>query len=398
METANRFFRCFDNPGALLSLIVAVLFSIGLVTVYSASAARAGHEHLRIEARAENQPEESLRFHHRADYLKKQVGWAVLGLIGAALLLRLPLEYYERYGWVFFAAGCVLLVLVMTPLGVRVNGARRWLNLGFGTLQPSEFAKLGLVVFMASYLAKQRETINDIRWDRGLFPSLVIVGLFSVLVLSGRDFGTTVLMGAVVASMWVLARVKIQYLLIPTLIAIPAGAYLILSESYRIERFISFSDPEKYYHLGGYQLSQSLLAVGSGGWLGNGVGLGLQKYHFLNEAHTDFIFAIFSEEFGFVGSLAVCFLFLALVMQGFRISFLAADYFSGLLAAGITMMFGYAAFMNFCVVLGMVPTKGLALPFFSYGGSSIVASLLGVGLLVAVANDAMKHRGSREVF
>jgi cell division protein FtsW len=175
-------------------------------------------------------------------------------------------------------------------------------------------------------------------------------------------------------------------------------AALILKESYRINRVLAFLEPDKYALTIGMQLNQSLIAVGSGGMLGPGFGFGLQKYHFLPESHTDFVFAIVCEELGFLGAFGIVFLFLAFVIQGLRISYLAPDYFSGLLAAGLTMIVGSAAFINFLVVLGMAPTKGLALPFFSYGGSSIVATLCCIGLLVNIANVAMRSKGSKDAF
>jgi len=182
------------------------------------------------------------------------------------------------------------------------------------------------------------------------------------------------------------------------LAAVPVLILLVLQHSYRQNRILAFLDPEKYALTHAFQLNQSLIAVGSGGVFGLGMGDGLQKYHFLGESHTDFIFGIVCEELGMVGGISVCLLFTAFVILGLRISYRAPDYFSGLLAAGLTMIVGLAAFINFFVALGLAPTKGLALPFFSYGGSAMMASLVCVGLLVNIANASLKSVGAREVF
>ncbi|MBI1290471.1 stage V sporulation protein E [bacterium] len=398
MDTSlQRLGRSFDNPAALLLLIVAVLLSLGLITLYSASGARAGLENIRVTARAENRAEEDYRFHHSSSYLQKQVMWAGLGLVAAIALSMIPLELLERHsrliiGITFF----VLLLVLVTPLGVESKGARRWMRLGPLTIQPSEFAKIGLVVFMAAHLAQKREEIRKLK--SGFLPLLGIMFVFCVLIILERDLGTIMLMGTVVTAMWCLAQVKFRHLATIVLLALPVVAVLILKESYRINRVLAFLYPDKYALTIGLQLNQSLIAVGSGGILGPGFGFGLQKYHFLPESHTDFVFAIVCEELGLIGAIGIVVLFLAFIVQGLRISYLAPDYFSGLLAAGLTLIVGCAAFINFCVVLGMAPTKGLPLPLFSYGGSSIVASLCCIGLLVNIANVAMRARGSKEAF
>lgn len=396
-ESLQRLGKSFDNPAALLLLIVAVLFSIGLVSLYSASGARAGLESMRVTARAENRAVEDYRFHHSSSYVKRQVTWATLGILVAIAAAFVPLERYERYS-LYILGGCfvVLTLVVATPLGVEANGAKRWLRFGPLTVQPAEFAKIGLVIYMASYLAKKREEMRH--WKTGLLPCMAVMAGFSALILLEKDLGTFVLMGAVVVCMWCLAQVRFRHLATVILLALPLIVLLILMEPYRVARVMVFLAPERHALTGGLQLHQSLISVGSGGILGQGLGLGLQKYHFLPESHTDFIFAIVCEELGLIGALGISLLFLAFVVQGLRISFLAPDYFSGLMAAGLTMVIGFAAFMNFFVVLGMAPTKGLALPFFSYGGSSIMASFVAIGLLVSIANEAMKARGSKEVY
>lgn len=393
----RRFFHTFDNPAALLVIVAGILISLGMVMLYSASGARAGLEEIRVQAKIESRAEEDYQFHHADSYLARQMVWGVLGLAVALGAMYIPVELIEKYSMsILIISLLVLLSVVATPLGVESKGARRWLALGPITVQPSEFAKIGLVVYMAKFLSDKREKMS--RLVEGFLPAVLIMGIFSLLILLEKDLGTTVLMGAVVVGMWLLARVKARHILTLVASSFPILILLILQHSYRQARILAFINPEKYALTHAYQLNQSLIAVGSGGLFGTGLGLGLQKYHFLSESHTDFIFAIVCEELGLVGAIAVCLLFSAFVLLGLRISYLAPDYFSGLMAAGLTMIIGCAAFMNFFVVLGMAPTKGLPLPFFSYGGSSLIASLICTALLVNIANYSLRARGSKEAF
>ncbi len=374
-----------NSPAFLLAVIATALVSLGLVMVYSSSGARAGLEVRRIQAETQQLPEESFEFHHDSAYLERQVMWTAAGLILLIIMMRTPVDVMERWApWVLLACLALLIAVLVTPLGVTVKGARRWLRLGPFTIQPSEFAKIGLVLFMARFLSQKRDEIRD--WKRGFLPTVAIWGVFAVLIILERDLGTIILMGTVMLGMWCLARMRVSHLATLVLASIPVLIFLIFQHSYRINRLLAFMNPDAYANTTGYQLRQSLIAVGSGGLWGRGLGLGLQKYHFLSEAHTDFIFATVCEELGLFGGASVVVLFLALALIGFRISYRAPDYFGGLVAAGLTLTIVCAAFINFFVVLGMAPTKGLALPFFTYGGSSMMASLIAIGILINVAN------------
>lgn len=392
----HRFLRCFDNPAALLVVTVAILLSMGSVALYSASGARAGMEEIRAQARQEARAEEDYRFHHADTYVMRQAFWAFIGIAAACALLKVPVESYERYALPVFLGGMLLMLLVvLTPLGVEAKGARRWLRIGPFTIQPSEFARIGLVVLLAQSLASKRENFSD--FIRGVGPGLIAFTVFSAVVAWQRDLGTIVVMGGVTLCLWLLAHIRLRHLALMAAPAILAAVFFVFQYSYRMQRILSVLNPEQYADSFGYQLNQSLLAVGSGGIFGSGLGFGMQKYHFLPESHTDFIYAIVCEELGLVGGLSVVVLFLAFVLIGFRISYRAPEYFSGLLAAGLTLMIGLSAFVNFFVVLGMAPTKGLPLPFFSYGGSSLIGSLICVAILVSIANHSLDVRGSREV-
>jgi len=382
-----------NSPPTLLAVITAALLALGLVMVYSASGARAGMEVRRAVAARGEIPVETVQFHHSARYLERQAVWAVAGIALMLLLAATPIERIEKWSpWALLACLIMLLAVLATPLGVTSKGARRWLAVGPIAIQPSEFAKIAVVLFMARYLSLKREEIRD--WRKGFLPAVAILGVFAVLIVLERDLGTIIVLGTVVLGMWCLARVRVSHLATLALAAVPALVFLLFQHSYRIHRILAVLDPEKYSLTHGYQLNQSLIAVGSGGVWGRGLGLGLQKYHFLSEAHTDFIFAIVCEELGLIGAGSVVLLFLAFALIGFRVSYRAPDYFGGQVAAGLTLTIVVAAFVNFFVVLGMAPTKGLALPFFTYGGSSLVASLMAVGILLNVANYTAASRGA----
>lgn len=375
----------FNSPATVLAIVTMALVSLGLIMVYSSSGARAGLEAQRANARIAQPAVEEFIPHHNNAYVKKQLMWTVIGLVAMTVVMKVPIAKLEKAAPLILGVTVIfLLLVVLSPLGVTSNGARRWLKLGPITLQPAEFSKLSLIVFMAWFLSKKREQIKE--FTRGFLPTVGIWCLFAVLILLERDLGTIILMGSVMLGMWLLAKMRMTHLAALALASLPIITFLLFQYSYRIQRVLAFMNPDAYASTHGHQLLQSLIAVGSGGMFGRGLGLGLQKYHFLPEAHTDFIFATVCEEIGFVGAVCVLFLFLGFAITGLKISYRAPDYFGGLVAAGITMTIVFAALINFAVVLGLVPTKGLALPFFSYGGSAMVSSLMGVGLLINIAN------------
>jgi cell division protein FtsW len=390
----RRFLDCFDNPAALLAIVVAAMISLGTVMLYSASGARAGLESIRAQARVESRADEDYRFHHSASYVWRQGIWVLAGVVLCLAMVRVPVDQLEKWSPYIYGATMLSMLAVLSPLGVEALGARRWLRAGPLTIQPSEFARIGLVLCMASLLTTRREKINDFK--RGFLPTAAAFVAFAALLMPQRDLGTAFVMGLVVLCMWALANLHARYFLILFAAGTLGIVALIFKYSYRLKRILAWLDPDKYADTYAYQLNQSLIAVGSGGWWGSGIGMGLQKYHFLSESHTDFIFAIVCEELGFAGASAVVLLFLAFVVIGLRIAYQAPDYYLGLLAAGLTLAIGCSAFFSFSVVLGIAPTKGLALPFISYGGSSMVSNLMAVGLLIAISNYTMHIRGSKE--
>jgi cell division protein FtsW len=286
----------------------------------------------------------------------------------------------------------VLLVLVLVPsFGSAAKGARRWMHIGPINIQPAELTKFVVVIYVSAYISKKQDQLT--KFARGLLPPLIILGVLSALILLEPDMGTVVVMGLVVVTLLFLAGARIQHLALLSLCALPAVAALIFGSSYRRQRLMTFLSPWKNASDSGFQITQSFLAFGSGGSFGVGLGEGKQKLFFLPEAHTDFVLALIGEELGLIGSIAIVLLFGLFVIKGFQIAGRARSAFGRHLAMGITMLVGMQALVNAGVVTGLLPTKGLTLPFVSYGGSSLVANLFGVGILLSISRD---RQGGRE--
>lgn len=361
----------------VLLCVTMMLTIVGLVMVFSASAVLAGN-----------------RFHDSWYYLKRQCVWLAVGLILLHLLSRVDYVWWKRLSLPLLGGMTTLLVLVLLPsLGLTANGARRWLGVGPIAIQPAEMLKLGLVVYLAAYLTRKEDGIQDFR--TGLLPALMVVGLISGLVLMEPDLGTVVVLGLVTGSLLFVGGARLSHLSTLVLCAVPIGLALVLSTEYRRQRLMAFLEPWSDASDTGFQITQSFLAFGSGGLFGVGLGEGKQKLFFLPEAHTDFVLALIGEELGFVGAGVIIILFAVFMIRGFQISTRARVPFGRYLGIGITTLIGIQAIVNACVVTGLVPTKGLTLPFVSYGGSSLVVSLAGVGMLLSISRD--RHAGREEM-
>lgn len=307
---------------------------------------------------------------------------------GAAALLvatRVPVGVYRRLAVPGLACALVAMALVLTPLGSAHAGARRWFLIGSVSLQPSEWAKLAVVVYLAWFLAHRQDRLDDFR--RGMMPPLVVVGTVAALLLCEPDFGTTVLLGGVFVAMAFVAGVPVRHLVALHAVALPVAVLLAVSAEYRQIRILSFLNPWRDPQDSGFQLVQSLIAFGSGGFAGLGLGESRQKMFYLPAAHTDFIFSVIGEELGLLGAVVVLVLFAVVGWRGARIAWRHPDPFGRLLAAGLTTLLALQAGVNMAVVLGLLPTKGLPLPFVSYGGSAMVAALLAVGVLYGLSRD-----------
>ena len=317
----------------------------------------------------------------------RQALWLVVGTIACVVVLRVDYHRWRRPAVPALALSVLLLALVLVPgLGVEVNGASRWLGYGPLSLQPSELAKLTVLVFAADLLARRAAWMDDTRLT--LVPVTVVFGVIALLLMAQPNLGTTIVLGAIVLSLLWVAGTP----MVPLTGLAAAGAAtatgLAMWEPYRRARVLAFLDPWSDYQNAGYQNIQSLVGIASGGITGTGLGESRAKWGFLPYAHTDFIFAIIGEELGLIGALVVVVLFVALCVLGCRAALLAPDRFGMLLAAGVTVWFGVQAFVNVGAVIGILPITGVPLPFVSYGGSSLLFSMIAAGLLLNVARQA----------
>jgi cell division protein FtsW len=317
----------------------------------------------------------------------RQALWLIVGTIACVVVLRVDYHRWRRSALPALALSMVLLALVLVPgLGVEVNGASRWLGYGPLSLQPSELAKLTVLLFAADLLARRAAWMDDARLT--LVPVTVVFGAIALLLMAQPNLGTTIVLGAIVLSLlWVAGTPMIPLSGLAAGGAVAATA-LAMWEPYRRARVLAFLDPWSDYQNAGYQNIQSLVGIASGGITGTGLGESRAKWGFLPYAHTDFIFAIIGEELGLIGALVVVVLFVALCVLGCRAALLAPDRFGMLLAAGVTVWFGVQAFVNVGAVIGILPITGVPLPFVSYGGSSLLFSMIGAGLLLNVARQA----------
>ncbi len=363
----------------LLSLWL-VLMSVGLVMVASASVAFAAANY------------------GDAWYFAKRHGvYMAMGVTVAMVVVSIPMSVWQRYAGYFLLLTLLLLVIVLIPgVGKKVNGSQRWLSLGIISVQVSEIAKFCAVVFFASFFARRYHELH-FGWQ-GFLKPLLVVGLFVVLLLLEPDFGSSVVLSATVFAMMFIAGVRMwHFLLLIGLGVASLGAVAVFSP-YRMQRLITFLDPWADQFNTGYQLTQSLIGFGRGEWFGLGLGNSLQKLFFLPEAHTDFIFAIIAEEFGLIGATIVIGLFVALILRIFTIAknnLAVGKAFAAFAAFGVAILFSFQVFINVGVASGLLPTKGLTLPFISYGGSSLLVSCV---LLAFVMRIEWEVRGVSSIY
>ncbi|MFP2929135.1 putative lipid II flippase FtsW [Pyxidicoccus sp. 3LG] len=362
----------------LLLCAVLGLVTIGLVMVYSASAVL-----------AQDKQGDSLYF------LKRQLTAAGMGLVAMAVAMKVGWRKLARWAYPLLLAAIVLLVLVAIPgIGHTAGGARRWIRLpGFG-LQPAEIAKFAWVVYLSYSLAKKREKVAT--FSVGFLPHLALCGLLVMLCMLQPDFGSSVLLVFMLFVLLFAAGAKLSYLVGMVLLALPMAYVAIASSPYRMKRILAFLDPWAHRHDVGYQVAESLMSIGSGGVSGLGLGDGRQKLFFLPEAHTDFIFSILGEETGLVGVGLLVTLYAIVLWRGVKASLAAGETFGTYLGLGITSIIAFQATVNMCVAMGLLPTKGLTLPFVSYGGTSLVVLMGAAGVLLSLsANTQGAPRAAR---
>ena len=320
-------------------------------------------------------------------FLKRQVIWLVVAFVAAFLTSNIDYHYWKPLALPLAIFSVVLLVMVLIPgVGLNIKGSSRWLRFGSANFQPSELAKLATVVFLAWWMSRiQRHALEMIR---GMIIPLGGLALILGLVFIEPDFGTTMLIGMVGMTLMFIGGSRVSYLVVAAATGLCAFALAIMEDAERMRRVTAFLNPEKYAKDEAFQLLNAIYAFVVGGGAGVGLGQSLQKHFYLPEAHTDFIFAILGEELGLAASLSVVVLFLGLFICGIRISFRAQDQFGKLLGFGLTMMIVLQAAINIGVVTGSLPTKGLPLPFISFGGSSLMVSLAMVGILINIARQS----------
>ncbi len=358
-------------PDTALLLGVAALLALGLVMVLSSSSVTAG-----------------VGLNDPYYFFKRQLMWVVVGGIGFYVCLRVDYWYWRRLAPWILAATLVLLVAVLVPhIGRNVNGARRWLGVGSATFQPSELAKLTMVVYVAAWLTT-RGAERIARFSRTALPVLLMVGAVAFLILREPDLGTAASLAATALVMLYAVGVPLGQFIAMLGLAVPVLAAAIFTSTYRRNRLLAFLNPQAHPQESGYHILQALYALGSGGIFGVGLGQSRQKYFYLPEEHTDSIFAILGEELGLVGGLLVLGLFALVVWRGFRIAANAPDLFGTLLAAGLTTMLAIQAIVNIGVVTGVLPVTGIPLPLISYGGSSLVFTMAAIGMLANISTHA----------
>ncbi|MBV8361817.1 MAG: putative lipid II flippase FtsW [Deltaproteobacteria bacterium] len=317
-------------------------------------------------------------------FFKAQMMHIAAGLALGALLSQFSLDGLRRLVAPIAVLSSALLIAVWIPgVGLVRGGARRWVRLGPVLAEPSELLKLGLVFFLADFLSRREARMRELK--AGVLPAILIVLPLVIMLLKQPDFGSAVIVVTLVFAMLLAAGARLKHLAETGGVMLSGLAIQAIAKPYRIKRFAAFLDPWRAARGAGFQLIQSFIALGEGGKWGQGLGAGRQKMFYLPQAHTDFVFAVITDDFGLIGGLAILTLFAVLVLRGMRMAHAETDPFASLLEIGVSLLFGLQVLINIAVVLGLVPTKGLPLPFLSYGGSSIVMALAQLGVLLALS-------------
>jgi cell division protein FtsW len=357
----------------ILIAAVLILVTAGLVMLFSAS---------------------MVRYENSEYFVLRQLIWMIVALAAAWICARIDFQWVRKFALPLAACCSVALVLVRIPgIGREINGSWRWLRIGPLTVQPSEFAKIGMILSAAWWISRRRRYMHTFR--RGILVPMLALGLFAGLLLAEPDFGTTALVSLVMAALLFFGGARLAHLSIFGSLGAAGFALLLFNNPNRMERIFAFLDPEKYAQGEAWQLINAKNAFAAGGAYGTGLGNSIQKYHYLPEAHTDFIFPIIGEELGLTAALIILLLFTVIFVCGLLIAGRANDDFGRFTALGCTLMITLQALINLMVVTGLVPTKGLALPFISYGGSSLLVCSCLIGLLVNVAHNARSPKAKK---
>ena len=342
------------------------LVFIGIIMVFSASYIQAAFKH-----------------HDAFYFLKRNVVYAVLGFIGMMIMSRVEYTFWKKNATKIGIIAVVLLVLVLTPLGIEANGAKRWLGVGWATIQPAEIAKFACILITAKLIEKRYDNIKSL--TKGVLPLLIVPGTFFILIMGQPNMSTAGTIILVTFVMLFVAGMNMKFVYTMIALGIAAFAGLVISAPYRLDRVTSFLDPFKDPLGSGYQVIQSLYAIGSGGLFGLGLGKSKQKYFYIPEPQNDFIFAIIGEELGLIGCIVVMMLFLILVYRCIRIALKCSDIFSCMVVIGIGAQIGIQAALNIAVATSSMPATGVALPFISMGGTSLTILMGAVGIVLNIS-------------
>jgi len=317
-------------------------------------------------------------------FFRKQLIAMGAGVIALVACTVVPSTLYRRFAYPLLAVSFIILAMVLIPgVGVNRGGARRWIMFPGFAFQPSELAKLSMVFYLAHSMAKKQEMIRT--FSVGVLPHLIISGLFAGLLLLEPDFGTALILTMVLYFMLFIGGVRVSHLLSTALLALPVLVFVMMTAEYRLRRLMTFLDPWSDATGSGFHVIQSLIAFGSGQFFGRGLGESRQKLFYLPEAHTDFVYSVIGEELGLLGALAVLSLFGVIIVRGLRLTAKIEEPFDQYLAFGLTVLLGLQALIHMGVVMGLMPTKGLVLPFISYGGSAMVINLMEAGILLGLS-------------
>lgn len=356
------------TPDYILLGVVFILLILGLIIVYSSSYIWA-----------------DFKYDDRLFFVKRQLLFGSAGLIVMYLLMRINIYFLKRYAWYILAICFLLLLLVLIPgIGIVRGGAQSWIGVGAFSIQPSEFMKLGLIIFISAHLSTSQKKITS--FTKGFLPILLLIFTVFGLIMLQPDLGTGIVLVLTCMMILFIAGAKISHFISLGIISIIGFAVLIISAPYRMSRITAFLNPWEDPLGDGFQIIQSLYAIGPGGFMGVGLGKSLQKYFYLPEPQTDFIFSILGEELGFIGGTFTIILFVILFWRGITTALHVSDEFSRYLAIGIILMITIQVMINISVVIGLIPVTGITLPFLSYGGSSLTLTLGSVGILLNISS------------
>ncbi len=345
---------------------VLFLVGIGIVMVYSASSAIAVQ-----------------KIGNGTYFLKRQAVFSLIGIAALVLCRHFPLKYFQFLTYPLLILSFFFLILIqVSDNGYSAGGAVRWLRFGSFSFQPSEFSRFVLVLYLAYSMSRKLDRLED--FYIGFLPHVMVLGIFTVLILLQPDFGSVIILGTITWIMMFVGGVRVKYLLSSLLISLPVAVLFLISANYRIQRVIAFWDPWQHASDLGYQTIHSLMAFGTGGLWGAGVGKGYQKLFYLPEPHTDFIFSVIGEELGFAGVLLIIGLYVLIILKGIKVAMDAKEPFESFFALGLTAAMGLQICVNMGVALALLPPKGLTLPFLSYGGTSLVLNMASIGFLMNI--------------